>query len=103
MSVESTLATVGTDLKTFWAKLKADIATAKAIWNIIDSPQTRAVVITVAQQAITTVKDAVTAAESEGVNLTLDAVVVKDIQTLIADAKSDGVIASDLKAIGVLL
>jgi molybdenum cofactor biosynthesis enzyme MoaA len=103
MSVETTLAAVGTDLKSFWTKLKADIATAKAIWNIIDSPQTRAVVITVAQQAIQTVKDAVTAAESEGINLTLDAVVVKDIQTLIADAKTDGVIASDLKAIGILL
>lgn len=103
MSVETVLATAGTDLKSFWTKLKADVATAKAIWNIINSPQTHAIVITVAQQAITTVKDGVAAAEAGGMNFTLDAVIVKDIQTLIADAKTDGVIASDLKAIGVLL
>lgn len=104
MSVETTLAAVGTDLKSFWTKLKADIATAKAIWNIIDSPQTRSLVVTLAQQVITVVKDATTAIAADGVNFTIDAELVKDIQTLVADAKAgDAVIVADLKALGITL
>jgi hypothetical protein len=104
MSVETVLATAGNDLKSFWNKLKSDVAIGKAVWGIISSPQTRAVLVTLGQQAFTTVKDAAAAVEASGINITLDAVVVADIKTLIADAEAgDGVIVADFKALGILL
>ena len=104
MSVETVLAAAGNDVKGFFAKLKADLETAKAIWNIIDSPQTRAAVLTVAHDVITAVKDTTEVVGTAGLNFTLDAQLATEIQKLIADAKAgDGVIQADFKAIGVLL
>lgn len=104
MSVESTLAAVGTDIKSFWSKLTSDVAKAKAIWAIISSPQTRSVLLALGEAAVTAVKDAATSVEAGTINITLDTIVVSDINTLIADAKAgDAVIVADLKAIGVIL
>jgi hypothetical protein len=102
MSVESLLATVGNDLKGFYAKLSADFKKAKAAWLIISSAQTRAVLLTLGSDAIKTVKDATAAGAATGLSFTLDEVVLADIQQLIADAKTgDGVIVADLKALGI--
>lgn len=104
MSVESVISALGTDWKTFTAKLTADIAKAKAVWNIISSQQTRAILMKVGADAITVVKDTASAAESGGLNVQLDAQTVADINALIADAKTgDGVILADFKALGVVL
>jgi hypothetical protein len=104
MSVESVIASIGGDVKKVWTDLKADIAKGKAIWNIISSPQTRSVLVTLGEQAITTVEAGVAAGEVGAVNLALDATVVSDIKTIIADAKAgDAVIVADLAALGIKL
>ena len=103
MSVATVLSTVGNDLKGFYTKLSADFQKAKQAWLIISSPQTRAVLLTVGSDAIKTVKDATAAAQGGGLSLTLDSAVVTDIKQLIADAETgDGVIQSDLKALGLI-
>lgn len=102
MSVTTVLSTVGNDLKAFYTKLSADFQKAKQAWLIISSPQTRAVLLTLGSDALKVVKDATAAASSKGLSLTLDESVVSDIEQLIADAKAgDGVIQSDLKALGI--
>lgn len=104
MSVETTLADVGNDVLGFFARLKADIVKAKAIWNIISDQQTRAILIKVGTDAITAVKDATAAASAAGLNITLDAAVVSDIKQLLADGKAgEGVIVADLKTLGITL
>lgn len=104
MSVESVLETAGKDLTAFWTKLKADVAIGKAVWGIISSPQTRSAMIAVFKQAVVTFQAIETAVGAEGVNVTYDSAVVTDVKQLIADAQAgDGVIKSDLAAIGVLL
>jgi hypothetical protein len=104
MSVESVIASIGGDVTKVWTDLKADIAKGKAIWAIISSPQTRAVLVALGKAAIATVEAGVAAGEAGGVNLALDATVVTDIETLIADAKAgDAVIVADLKALGITL
>ncbi len=103
MSVATVLSTVGNDLKSFYTKLSADFQKARQAWLIISSPQTRAVLLTVGSDAIKTVKDATAAAGSKGLSLTLDESVIADIKQLIADAETgDGVIQSDLKALGLI-
>lgn len=103
MSVETVVEAVGTDLKSFWSKLKEDIGKAKAVWNIISDQQTRSVLVTLGQQAITTVKDAIAAGTNPS-NIVLDEQVIADIKQLIVDAEAgDGVIIADFKAIGVVL
>ena len=103
MSVATVLSTVGNDLKGFYTKLSADFQKAKQAWLIISSPQTRAVLLTVGSDAIKTVKDATAAASGGGLSITLDAAVIADIKQLIADAETgDGVIRSDLKALGLI-
>ena len=102
MSVASVLSTVGNDLKAFYTKLSADFQKAKQAWLIISSPQTRAVLVTLGSDAVKIVNDATGAISSKGLSLTLDEAVVADIKQLIADAKAgDGVIAADLKALGI--
>lgn len=104
MSVETTLAAVGTDIGLFFSKLKNDILKAKAVWAIISDQQTRSVLMTLGKQVITTVKDAEGAVAANGFNFTLDAQVISDIKQLVADAEAgDGVILADLKALGVTL
>ena len=104
MSVSTVLSTVGNDLKGFYTKLSADFQKAKQAWLIISSPQTRAILVTIGADAIKTVKDVTAAAQGGGLSLTLDSAVVADIKQLIADAKTgDGVIESDLKALGLVL
>lgn len=103
MSVATVLSTVGNDLKSFYTKLSADFQKARQAWLIISSPQTRAVLLTVGTDAIKIVKDATAAAGSKGLSLSLDEVVIADIKQLIADAEAgDGVIHSDLKALGLI-
>jgi hypothetical protein len=103
VSVSTVLSTVGNDLKGFYTKLSADFQKAKQAWLIISSAQTRAVLLTVGSDAIKTVKDATAAAQGGGLSISLDAAVVADIKQLIADAETgDGVIQSDLKALGLL-
>lgn len=103
MSVATVLSTVGNDLKSFYTKLSADFQKARQAWLIISSPQTRAVLLTVGTDAIKIVKDATVAAGSKGLSLSLDEVVIADIKQLIADAEAgDGVIHSDLKALGLI-
>ncbi|HZQ43977.1 MAG TPA: hypothetical protein VFA99_12030 [Acidobacteriaceae bacterium] len=97
------LSTVGNDLKSFYTKLSADFQKARQAWMIISSPQTRAVLLTVGSDAIKIVKDATAAAGSKGLSLSLDEAVIADIKQLIADAEAgDGVIQSDLKALGLI-
>lgn len=92
------------DVLAFWAKLKEDFVKAKSVWTIISSPQTRALMVKVFNQTVTTVKAAVTAGESEGLNVQLDSTVVADVKELIADAQAgDKQIVADLKAIGIEL
>jgi len=104
VSVATVLSTVGNDLKSFYAKLSADFQKAKQAWLIISSPQTRAVLLALGSDAVKIVKDATAAASSKGLSLSLDEAVVSDIKQLIADAEAgDGVIRTDLKALGILL
>lgn len=104
MSVATVLTAVGNDLKGFYNKVAGDVAKAKAAWAVLSSPQTRAVLLTVATDAIKTVKDGTAAVAGGGLSLTLDEAVVADIQQLIKDAEAgDGVIATDLKALGISL
>ena len=103
MSVATVLTTVGNDLKSFYTKLSADFQKARQAWLIISSPQTRAVLLTVGSDAIKTVKDATAAVQGGGLSIALDAAVIADIKQLIADAQTgDGVIQSDLKALGLI-
>jgi len=103
VSVATVLSTVGNDLKSFYTKLSADFQKARQAWMIISSPQTRAVLLTVGSDAIKIVKDATAAAGSKGLSLSLDEAVIADIKQLIADAEAgDGVIQSDLKALGLI-
>ena len=103
MSIATVLSAVGNDLKGFYTKLSADFQKARQAWLIISSPQTRAILVTIGADAIKTVKDATAAAQGSGLSLALDAAVVADIKQLIADAQTgDGVIQSDLKALGLL-
>ena len=103
MSVATVLSTVGNDLKGFYTKLSADFQKAKQAWLIISSAQTRAILLTIGSDAIKTVKDATAALQGGGLSLTLDSAVVADIKQLIADAETgDGVIMSDLKALGLI-
>ena len=104
MSVTTVLSAVGNDLKGFYTKLSADFKKARQAWLIISSAQTRAVLLTIGSDAIKTVKDATAAGAATGLSLMLDEAVLADIQQLIADAKTgDGVILSDLKALGIAL
>ena len=103
MSVATVLSVVGNDIKSFYTKLSADFRKAKQAWLIISSPQTRAVLLTVGSDVIKTVKDATAAASEKGLSLSLDEAVIADIKQLIADAETgDGVILSDLKALGLV-
>ena len=103
MSVATVLSGVGNDLKSFYTKLSADFQKARQAWLIISSPQTRAVLLTVGSDAIKTVQDATAAASGKGLSLSLDEAVIADIKQLIADAETgDGVIQSDLKALGLI-
>jgi hypothetical protein len=104
VSVATVLSTVGNDLKSFYAKLSSDVQKAQAAWQIISSAQTRSVLLTLGTDAIKAVNAITAASAGGGLSLTLDEAVVAAIQQLIADAKSgDGVIQSDLKALGVLI
>jgi hypothetical protein len=104
VSVATVLSAVGNDLKGFYTKLSNDVQKAKAAWQIISSAQTRSVLLTLGTDAIKAVKDITAAAAGGGLSLTLDEAVVADIQQLITDAKAgDGVIAADLKALGIVL
>ena len=102
MSVATVLSAVGNDLKGFYAKLSSDVQRAKAAWQIISSAQTRAVLLTLGTDAIKAVNDITAASAGGGLSLALDEAVVADIQQLMTDAKAgDGVIAADLKALGI--
>ena len=58
----------------------------------------------IGSDAIKTVQDATTAVAGGGLALNLDAAVVADIKQLIADARTgDGVILTDLVALGIKL
>ena len=104
MSIESVITTVGNDVERFYKQLSADFQKARSIWLLISSAQVRSVVLTIAADAVKLVKDTASAAESGGLSLPLDATVVADIKTFIADAKAgDGVIVSDLKVLGIVL
>jgi len=104
MSVGTVLAAVGDDLKGFYVKLSDDFKKAKQAWLIISSAQTRSLLLTIGADAIKTVKDASAAGAAKGFSLTLDEVVIADIEQLIADAKTgDGVIVADLKALGIVV
>jgi hypothetical protein len=104
MSVETTLETIGSDVASFWNKLKSDVTKAKAVWSIISSQQTRAAMIAVFNAAVKAVQDGAAAAAAGGTNVVLDDVVVTDIEALIAAVKAgDGVVIADFKAIGIAL
>jgi hypothetical protein len=104
MSVETVLASVGNDLKGFYTKLSSDFKKARQAWVIISSAQTRALLLTIGSDVIKMVKDVTAAGTAKGFSLTLDEVVVEDIQQLIADAKAgDGVLIADLKTLGITL
>jgi poly-gamma-glutamate capsule biosynthesis protein CapA/YwtB (metallophosphatase superfamily) len=104
MSVETVLATIGNDVKGFYAKLSADFQKARQVWLLVSSAQTRSLLLTIGADAIKTVKDAATAIDAKGLSLTIDEAVVADIEKLIADAKAgDDVIVADLKALGITL
>ena len=98
------LATVGNDLKGFYAKLAADFQKARQAWLIVSSAQTRSVLLTLGADAIKTVKDATATIGSKGLSLALDEAVIADIGKLIEDARAgDEVIVADLKALGISL
>lgn len=102
MSVASILEDIGGDLVKAANAIAKEWVKVKAGWDIISSPQVRAIILTIAADAIKTVKDTETALTSGGVNMTLDTVVVADIKQLLADAKSgEGVIVADLKALNI--
>ena len=104
MSILDTLKADGTDVGSFFKKLVSDVITAKNIWQAISSPQTRALIVTLAKDVITTVKDGELAANATGMNLALDLQTVNDIKQLVADAKGgDGVLKTDLALLGITL
>lgn len=102
MSAASVLSAVGNDLKSFYAKLSSDLQKAKQAWIMISSAQTRAILVKIGSDAIKAVQDATTSVLSGGLALNLDAAAIADIKQLIADAHAgDGVIATDLAALGI--
>jgi hypothetical protein len=104
MSVETVLATIGNDVKGFYAKLSVDVQKARQAWLLISSAQTRSLLLTIGSDAIKTVKDAAAAIDAKGFSLVIDEAVVADIEKLIADAKAgDNVIVADLKTLGITL
>jgi hypothetical protein len=104
MSVESILADIGGDLKSAAEKVAGDWKKVKAAWNLICSPEVRAALVAVGAAAVTAINASEAAIAADGFNLTLDVAVANDIKNLIADAKAgEGVIATDLKALGVNL
>jgi hypothetical protein len=104
MSVESVIETIGGDVTKVWDAFKSDYAKAKAIWNLIRSPQTWSVLVALGKQAVTTFGAAESAVGAEGTSLPLDATLIADIKALWADAKAgDAVIVADLKALGITL
>lgn len=103
MSVSSVLSEVENDLSKFATAVANDWKKVKAGWALISSPQVRAVALTLTKDIVQTVNDSETAIVGKGLNFTIDSTVVADIKTLIADAKAgEGVIASDLKALGII-
>ncbi len=104
MSVDTTIANLETDVKSFFGKFSADLKKAKAVWAIISSQQTRAALILIGKDTITAAVDAYAAGKALGANITLDTATVTAVETLVADAKAgDAVIQADLKGIGVVL
>jgi hypothetical protein len=104
MSVESVLQAVKNDVVGFAEDVAADWKKVKAAWKIISSPAVRSVFLTLGQKVIQTIADGVEEFKTGGLSITLDEKLVTDIKDLIAEAKAgEGVIASDLKAIGVIL
>jgi hypothetical protein len=104
MSVMTVLTTVGGDVKSFYAKLAADVREAKQVWLVISSAQTRSVLLTIGADAIRLVKDTGAAAGATGMSLALDESAIADIEQLIKDAEAgDAVIMGDLKALGISL
>ena len=103
MSVETKLADFGGAIKAMFQKLSVDYQKAKQAWTLISSPQTRAVLVQLGSDAVKAVKDGGTAVTDGGFNFVVDAAVVADIKQILVDAKTDGVLAADLKAIGVAL
>ena len=104
MSILDTLKADVGDVGNFFKKLKDDVIKAKNIWTAISSPQTRALIVTLAKDVITTVKDAELAAGATGMNFAMDLQTVNDIKQLVADAKAgDGVIKTDLALFGITL
>jgi hypothetical protein len=104
MSVVTVLETVGGDVASFFTKLVVGVKKAKALWQVISSAQTRAVLLTIGADAIKLVKDASAAGAAKGFSLTLDEAVLADVQQLIKDAEAgDAVIEADLKALGIAL
>jgi hypothetical protein len=104
MNVDTAIANLGTDVKSFFSKLNSDIVKGKAIWIIISSSQTRSTLILIGKDVITAALDAYNAGKALGANVTLDTATVTAVETLIADAKSgEAIIVNDIKAIGVIL
>ncbi len=102
MSVETTIAAVGNDVKSFFTKLVDDVKKAKAVWDIISDQQTRALLLKLGGDFVKAVKDGEAAVAAYGANLPADAALIADVQTLIADAQAgDGVLVADLKALGI--
>ena len=102
-SLESKLAAVGNDVKGFFVQVAADVRRARQTWALISSSQTRSILVRVGADAIKFAKDSAMAVEAGGLVLALDAALVEDIKQLVADAKTDGVLAADLKILGIAL
>lgn len=100
----SFLDTLKEDALTLFKEVSAKVAIAKQIWVQFSSTQNRALALKLYADAVKAVADGSAAASASGMNLTLDAAVVADIKTIIADAKAgDPLIMADLALLGIKL
>lgn len=103
MSIASVLEGIPGDIKTFFSKVSAEVKQVHLVWTMIASPQTRSFLVSAGTDVLRFASDAESSIAAKGINFTLDSQVYADAKQLIADAKTgEGIIASDLKLLGVV-
>lgn len=103
MSLLADLEKEGSTVVAELQKLAAVFTKAKAFWNAINSTQTRSVIAKVSADVLKIVADGTAAVTEKGVNIQMDLQVYNDVKQLLVDAKSDGVIKTDLALLGIKL
>ena len=102
MSILGVIDAAEADAVNYFHEAAAYVTKAKAIWATFASTQNRAIALKLFADVIKAVNDTTAAAEAEATNITLDAAVVADVKTIIAEFKAgDSVIAADFKLLGI--